>query len=303
MDDLYRAFDDRAQVILQRLDARQWDLLVGVIEATDRVQHMMWRLIDPSHPMYDKALAAKFGDSIERVYRKCDEFIGEVMSRVDETTPILIVSDHGFHSFRQSVNLNTWLVQEGFMAIRGQQPGEKKLQDLFGGGTFWENVDWTHTRAYSMGLGQIYINLQGRERHGAVAPTDSDAVQNAIVGRLLEMSDPKTKARMVDAVYKRDDIYKGPFLQNASELQVGFAEGYRVSWQSSLGGSPPGLVYPNMKKWSGDHGSFDYKQTSGTLISSRPLAGASADIMDIAPTVLKYFGVPIPSDIDGKPIF
>ena len=70
MDDLYRAFDDRAQVILQRIDAKQWDLLVGVIESTDRVQHMMWRLIDPTHPMYDKALAAKYGDSIERVYRR-----------------------------------------------------------------------------------------------------------------------------------------------------------------------------------------------------------------------------------------
>ncbi len=303
MDDLYRAFDDRAQVILQRLDTRQWDLLVGVIESTDRVQHMMWRLIDPTHPMYDKALAAKYGDSIDRVYRRCDDFVGEVMSRLDATTPILIVSDHGFHSFRQSVNLNTWLVQEGFMAIQGQPPGEKKLQDLFGGGTFWENVDWTHTRAYSMGLGQIYLNLQGRERHGIVAPADSAATQNAIVGRLLEMTDPKTKARMVDAVYKRDDIYQGPFLANASELQVGFAEGYRVSWQSSLGGSPPGLVYPNMKKWSGDHGSFDYKQTSGTLISSRPPTADHADIMDIAPTVLKYFGLPIPSDIDGKPIF
>ena len=88
---------------------------------------MMWRLIDPTHPMYDKALAAKFGDSIERVYRKCDEFVGEVMTRVDPDTPILIVSDHGFHSFRQSVNLNTWLVQEGFMTLQGQAPGEKKL--------------------------------------------------------------------------------------------------------------------------------------------------------------------------------
>jgi predicted AlkP superfamily phosphohydrolase/phosphomutase len=107
----------------------------------------------------------------------------------------------------------------------------------------------------------------------------------------------------VDAVYKRDDIYKGPFLNNASELQIGLADGYRVSWQSTLGGSPPGLVYPNMKKWSGDHGSYDYKQTSGTLISSRPLAEEPLDIMDIAPTVLKYFGLPIPSDVDGKPIF
>jgi predicted AlkP superfamily phosphohydrolase/phosphomutase len=304
MEDLYRAFDDRAQVILQRIDAKQWDLLVGVIESTDRVQHMMWRLMDPAHPMYDRALAAKYGDSIERVYRKCDEFVGEVMARVDQTTPIIIVSDHGFHSFRQSVNLNTWLVQEGFMAIQGQQPGEKTLQDLFGGGgTFWENVDWSRTKAYAMGLGQIYLNLQGREGHGIVPAADSNAVQDALVTRLLTMKDPKTGARMVDAVYKREDIYKGPFLQNASELQVGLAEGYRVSWQSTLGGSPPGLVYPNMKKWSGDHGSYDYKQTSGTLISSRPILGDAAGIMDIAPTVLKYFGLPIPSDIDGKPIF
>jgi len=303
MEDLYRAFDDRAQVILQRIDSKQWDLLVGVVESTDRVQHMMWRLVDPSHPMYDKALAAAFGDSIERVYRRCDDFVGEVVARVDPTTPILIVSDHGFHSFRQSVNLNTWLVQEGFMAIQGQQPGEKTLKDLFGGGTFWENVDWTRTKAYAMGLGQIYVNLQGREGHGIVSPADSTAVQDALAARLLTMTDPTTGARMVDAVYKRDDIYRGPFLNNASELQLGLADGYRVSWQSTLGGSPPGIVYPNMKKWSGDHGSYDYKQTAGVLISSRPLADSRTDIMDIAPTVLKYFGVPIPSDIDGKSIF
>jgi predicted AlkP superfamily phosphohydrolase/phosphomutase len=264
---------------------------------------MMWRLIDPAHPMYDKALAAKFADSIERVYRKCDDFIGEVMSRVDPGTPTLIVSDHGFHSFRQSVNLNTWLVQEGFMALQGQQPGDKKLQDLFGGGTFWENVDWTRTRAYAMGLGQIYLNLKGREGHGVVSAAESNGIQDDLVARLLTMADPKTGARMVTAVYKRDDIYKGPFLQNASELQVGLADGYRVSWQSTLGGSPPGIVYPNMKKWSGDHGSYDYKETSGTLISSRPLGVDRPDIIDIAPTVLKFFGVPIPSEVDGKPIF
>jgi predicted AlkP superfamily phosphohydrolase/phosphomutase len=305
MDDLFRAFDDRAQVILQRLDAKQWDLLVGVIESTDRVQHMMWRLIDPEHPMYDKALAAKFGDAIERVYQRCDEFVGEVMSRVPEGTPILIVSDHGFHSFRQSVNLDTWLVQNGFMALQGQAPGDKKLHDLFGGGTFWENVDWSHTRAYAMGLGQIYINLKGREAHGIVSPGDeSKRVQADLIERLLAMTDPKTGARMVDAVYKADDVYSGEFVKNAAELQVGFAEGYRVSWQSSLGGSPPGLVYPNMKKWSGDHGSYDYKSTSGTFISSRQIGGNTPlQIIDVAPTVLKYFGVPIPSDIDGKPIF
>ena len=134
MDDLYRAFDDRAQVILDRLDVTQWDLLVGVIESTDRVQHMMYRLIDPPHPMYDAALAAKFGDSIQRVYRRADQFVGEVLELLEPGTPVMIVSDHGFHSWRKAVNLNTWLVQQGYMTLQGQVPGEKKLDDLFGGG-------------------------------------------------------------------------------------------------------------------------------------------------------------------------
>jgi Type I phosphodiesterase / nucleotide pyrophosphatase len=102
MDDLYRAFDDRAHVILNRLESRQWDILVGVIESSDRVQHMMWRLIDPKHPMYDPALAAKYGDQIERVYRRADQFLGEVIQRLDPGTALLIVSDHGFHSWRKA---------------------------------------------------------------------------------------------------------------------------------------------------------------------------------------------------------
>ncbi len=113
MDDLYKAFDDRAQVILSRVDSHDWDVLVGVIESTDRVQHMMWRFMDRTHPMYDAALAAKYGDSIERVYRRADQFVGEVAQRLDPDTAFLIVSDHGFHSWRKAVNLNTWLVASG----------------------------------------------------------------------------------------------------------------------------------------------------------------------------------------------
>jgi predicted AlkP superfamily phosphohydrolase/phosphomutase len=304
MEDLYRAFDDRAQVILNRIDAKDWDVLVGVIESTDRVQHMMWRLLDEKHPMFDQALASKYGDSILRVYRRADQFIGEVLQHVDPNTPILIVSDHGFHSWRKSVNLNTWLVQQGYMTLQGQEPGEKKLDDLFGGGEFWENVDWSRTRAYAMGLGQIYFNLRGREARGIVSPgAEATQLADELAERLLTMTDPDDGTRIVRAVYKRDAVYSGEYLQNASELQVGMEDGYRVSWQTTLGGSPQGIVYPNMRKWSGDHGGFDYAATPGVLISSRPIPTARPSIMDIAPTVLKYFGVTIPTDIDGKPLF
>ena len=245
MDDLYRAFDDRAQVILDRVNGRQWDLLVGVIESTDRVQHMMWRLIDPKHPMYDAALAAKFGGAIESVYRRADTFIGEVMDRVEPGTPILVVSDHGFHSWRKAVNLNTWLVQNGYMTLQGQRPAEKKLDDLFGGGTFWENVDWTRTRAYAMGIGQIYFNLRGRESRGIVSPgAEARQLADELSAKLLTMTDPEDGAPIVRSVYKRDDIYSGEYLNNAPELQVGMHDGYRVSWQTTLGGSPKGSSTP-----------------------------------------------------------
>ncbi|MEO7276374.1 MAG: alkaline phosphatase family protein [Vicinamibacterales bacterium] len=305
MDDLYKAFDDRAQVILSRLAAHNWDVLVGVIESTDRVQHMMWRLLDQTHPMYDAALAGTFGDSILRVYQRADRFVGQVMERVEPGTQILIVSDHGFHSWRKAVNLNTWLVQEGYMVLQGQPPGEKKLDDLFGGGgQFWENVDWSRTRAYAMGLGQIYFNLRGRESKGIVSPgAEATTLATEMSERLLTMKDPDDGTAIVRAVYKRDEVYAGEFLQNASELQVGMADGYRVSWQTALGGSPAGIVYPNTKKWSGDHGGYDYKQTSGILVSNRRVVGPTPSILDIAPTVLKYFGLEIPKDIDGKPLF
>jgi predicted AlkP superfamily phosphohydrolase/phosphomutase len=265
---------------------------------------MMWRLIDPKHPMHDPALAAKFGDSIERVYRRADGFIGEVVGRLDPGTPVLIVSDHGFHSWRKAVNLNTWLVQNGYMRLQGQRPAEKKLDDLFGGGTFWENVDWSGTRAYAMGIGQIYFNLRGREARGIVSPgAEAKQLADELSARLLQMTDPDDGAPIIRSVYKRDDIYSGDYLSNASELQVGMHEGYRVSWQTTLGGSPEGLVYANMKKWSADHGGYDFATTAGLLITNRRLPSRAPSIMDIAPTVLKYFGLQIPADIDGKPLF
>lgn len=307
MDDMYKAFDDRSKVIMNRLAAGKWDVLVGVIEATDRVQHMMWRLTDPKSPLYDAALAAQFGDSIQKVYQRADTFVGDVVSKLEPGTEVMVVSDHGFHAWNKAVNVNTWLVEQGYMVLKGQgESRDRKLDDLFGGGEFWENVDWSRTRAYAMGLGQIYFNLRGREGQGIVSPgAEYQQLATELVNKLKsDLIDPDTKENIVRNVYKRDDVYAGEFLGNASDLQLGFADGYRVSWQTAQGGTPKGIVYNNMQKWSGDHGGFDYETTSGVLITSRKISATDKpNIIDIAPTVLQHFGVAVPKSIDGKPLF
>ena len=167
--DSERAFEDREKLIFKSLERDDWDLFVAVIETTDRFSHMMWRLTDPKHPLYDAALAAKYGDSIERIYRRADDLVGRLQARLPRDTVFMVMSDHGFHSFRRSVNLNTWLVQNGYMVFHGQEGAKKGLADLFGRGRFWEGVDWSRTRAYAVGLGQIYFNLRGREGQGIVS--------------------------------------------------------------------------------------------------------------------------------------
>lgn len=286
MDDVYRAFDDRAQVILSRIDARNWDVLVGVIESPDRVQHMMWRLIDPAHPMHDAALAAAFGDAIERVYRRADLFVGEVMDHLEPGTQILVASDHGFHSWRKTVHVNAWLAEQGYLVMDGEAP------------------DWSRTRAYAAGPGQIYLNLRGREAQGIVEPgAPATQLVAELRARLLALTDPDDGAPMVRAVYARDDLFSGPLAGEAPDLQAGMADGYRAAWEISPEAVGRGIVSPNMRKWSGAHGGFDFAATPGVLIASRPIARQLPTIMDIAPTVLAYFGIPIPADIDGKPLF
>jgi predicted AlkP superfamily phosphohydrolase/phosphomutase len=223
------------------------------------------------------------------------------------------MSDHGFHSFRRGVNLNTWLVQNNYLVFEGveqdphspQETRQLNLEELFmRGGQFWEGVDWSRTKAYAVGLGQIYFNLRGREARGIVSPgAEAKQLADELSARLLTMTDPDDGARIVRSVYQRDAVYTGEFLHNASELQVGMEDGYRVSWQTTLGGSPPGIVYPNMKKWSGDHGGYDFATTAGVLVSNKPFASQAPSIVDIAPTVLKFFGLQIPSSVDGKSIF
>lgn len=303
LHDCEQAFLDRERIILKSLERDDWDLFVAAIETTDRVSHMMWRLIDPRHPMYDAVLAARYGDSIERIYRRADDFVGRLQQKLPRDTVVMVMSDHGFHSFRRGVNLNTWLVQHGYMQFEGQESGKKTLADLFGRGQFWEGVDWGRTKAYAVGLGQIYFNLRGRESKGIVsAGAEYKALQEEIASRLVMLQDPDDGARVFRDIYRRDDIYQGEYLQNAPDLQVGFNDGYRVGWQDTLGGVTRSVVENNNKKWSGDHCATATEISGGVLFTNLKLAKQQPHIMDLAPTILRLLEAPIPPGLDGQPL-
>jgi len=303
MYDANKAMDDRERIFFKNLEHDDWDLFVAAIETTDRVSHMMWRLIDPKHPMYDAALAAKYGDSIEKIYRRADDLVGRVQAKLPAGTAFFVMSDHGFHSFRRGVNLNTWLMQNGYMDFHGQEGAKKGLADLFGRGRFFEGVDWSRTKAYAVGLGQIYFNLRGREGQGIVSSgAEYTALQDEIAAKLVQLKDPDTGEPVMRAVYKRDDIYKGEYIQYAPDLQVGFNDGYRVGWQDTLGQINRTVVENNNRKWSGDHCATATEISGGVFFANRKIATPSPSIMDLSPTILKLLDVPRPADLDGKPL-
>ena len=305
LQDLFRTMNKQEEITLDALKDDPPSLLVSVFTATDSVSHMFWRLTDPESPRYNEAEAAKYGDAILRVYERMDQIVGNVEKVMKPGATLIIVSDHGFHAFREGFNTNTWLVENGYMTLKNTSSTAKTytLQDLFGQGSFFPNVDWSHTQAYALGLGQIYLNLKGREKYGIVNPgPDACQLLDQVRQKLLAYRDPDTGKPVLEDVYLGTQIFHGPYSSGAPDLQLDFWPGYRTSWQTSLGAIPAGIVVDNTRKWSGDHCSSDPKDTQGIFFASRRLESAPPSIMDIAPTVLRLLNVKAPDKFDGHPL-
>jgi predicted AlkP superfamily phosphohydrolase/phosphomutase len=274
----YSIFDEREAMFMSALENTRRGVVACVFDTSDRIQHMFYR-----------QLGSGGGDAIEAMYRRMDELVGKTMRFADSGTAMFVLSDHGFCAFRRGVNLNTWLLRNGYLSLR--EGAEES-------GPFFRNVDWRRTRAYALGLSGLYLNLEGREAQGVVrGGREADELKRALIERLEALRDEG--AAPIRTVYETASLYRGPYLDAAPDLIVGYADGYRTAWDAAVGKTGTEVIEDNEKPWSGDH-CVDPLLVPGVLFSNRRIEAADPGIEDLAPTALGLFGVAAPEWMDGR---
>ncbi len=291
--------NEKIEMLHHELNQMQNGVLYCYFESSDIIQHMFWRYTDPEHPLYKEDAPPEYKNMIENWYIKLDNVLANLMQRLDPEDTLIVLSDHGFDTFRRSAHINTWLRNNGYLVLRDQSAdqGQELLLD----------VDWSKTKAYSIGFGAIYINQQGREKHGIVQPgIETENLKQEISEKLMQWQDEKYEKPIVSKVYPREEAFWGELAENTPDLYVGFDIGYRASWQTALGAAPAVLIEDNLKKWSGSH-LFDPKLVPGVILTNKKITKENPSIYDITPTILKLVGYNneemAKMDLDGKPLF
>lgn len=284
---------ERQRMMLYELERMTNGFFYCLFDTPDRLQHMFWRFGEPEHPANHGELTEDLRRVIEQHYRECDAVVGGAMRFADDRTLFIALSDHGMSSFQRGVHLNTWLHDNGLLAIQdGLRPGPDA-------GDMLRHVDWSRTKAYALGLGSIYLNLRGRESQGIVEVSEAPALQAAIAKGLAGLQDTQRAAVAIRSVVTREQVYRGPFAAESPDLMVNFSSGWRVSWSTALGGVPAGWFEDNVKRWSGDH-IIDPVLTPGVLAMNRPFRCEGARMEDLAPTILAALGVPRGPVMEGE---
>jgi predicted AlkP superfamily phosphohydrolase/phosphomutase len=289
---------ERERMLHFELDRFREGLLYCLFDTPDRVQHMFWRFGEAGHPANreDAARLAELSRVIVDHYKVCDAVVGRVLDRVDKDTLVIALSDHGFNSFQRGVHLNSWLLQNGYLALKsGVSAGHEA-------GEFFKQVDWSRTKAYALGIGSIYLNVRGREAEGIVDAASADAVSQEIARGLTSLVDAERGAAAVHCAKTKREIYSGAYIDEAPDIVVGFAGGYRASWTTALGGIPAELFEDNVKKWGGDH-IIDPALVPGALLMNRAFDGSNARLVDMAPTILDTLGATAPTTMEGRSLF
>jgi predicted AlkP superfamily phosphohydrolase/phosphomutase len=292
---------EREKQFFDALQKTTRGLCTCVFDGTDRIQHMFWRYLEKDHPANPANLFPEtyqpngHEKTIENLYVRMDELVGKTMKTVlaDPETMLMVISDHGFSPFRRGIDLNRWLIENDYMTLKPDaRPGAKFLQ----------NVDWSRTRAYALGLAGMFVNQKGRESQGIVEPgEETKKLKAEIIRKMTGMKDPKTGETAVVRVHDKEVAYQGPFRDTAPDFVIGYNRGYRVGWDTAIGKITDSVFHDNKKAWSGDH-CIEPELIPGVFFCSHRVQSEAPRLMDLGPTTLSLFGVPVPENMDGRPL-
>ena len=338
LDELHEELDRKVEILHYLMDRFPADLVMFHLWGTDRIQHDLWNVLDEEHPAHEDTFAGKYRHRIVEYFTAVDARIGRLRDRLDEDTSLIIMSDHGFGPIHRTIDLNVWLLEQGCIRIRRSPLSRLRFRAWKMGLTYevlvrillkllrfglrlpdvspadtvnlvrdnrfnpllsLNDVDWNRTQAYSkMGMGQIVINVEGREERGSVKQGEEyRRVRDEIVGRLKEMRDPATGRLVGGDVYTKEEIYHGPYLDEAPDITFLPLENNTMA--SALMGF-------TTRRWIIDNPFlFGNHRMDGILIAQGPniRRGHRVDgarLIDLAPTVLHLMGERIPNDMDGR---
>ena len=278
LEQAWSIFKERKKMFFDALEHTPDGLVICVFDTSDRIQHMFW------------GDGSAQGSPINEMYNRMDSLIGETVEIMGRKDMLIVMSDHGFTSFHTCIDFNRWLLENGYLFL---EDGIETVDTSFKG------VDWSRTRAWSMGLAGIMLNIRGREGQGIVEPgSEAAALIEEISGKLIELENTDGD-RVISAVYPSESVYSGPYVSRGPDIVIGTKPGYRSGWTSVTGGIGKDVIYPNDRRWNGDH-CHDHRLVPGTLASNVKLRTENATILDIAPTVLRALGVAAPSYMEGK---
>jgi predicted AlkP superfamily phosphohydrolase/phosphomutase len=288
-------YEERERMFLDALARTKKGLLTTVFDTTDRVQHMFYRYLDPTHPANAGKDATEWADAIPAVYERVDALLGKVWGEIERSdTVFMVISDHGFTNFRRGVNLNTWLRDNGYLALK---EGHATSGDWF------EHVDWSRTRAFALGLTGMFVNRKGREASGIVSEGEEYRTLVAELSRKLEaLVDPETGQRAVRKVRATCETFEGPYRLDAPDLLIGFEGGYRSSWECATGAVTPSVFSDNTRSWSGDH-CVDPDIVPGVFLCNRRIASERPRLIDIPVSIVELFGQKRAPYMQGEMIF
>ncbi len=292
LEQIHRITDKRFLAARHLLQKEPWDFFAMVYMGPDRIQHGFWKFHDPQHRSYRPG--NPFETAIGDYYRKLDDQLGSITELAGDDAAVMVVSDHGAKRMEGSLNVNDWLIQNGYLSLKEPVSGRTRFSE--------DRVDWTRTKAWAWGgyYCRIFMNVAGREPEGIILPERYENERDELAAALQAIPDD-TGRPMQTVVHKPQDLYTGPYVDEAPDLLVYFDDLYWRAGQD-IGNE---TLYSFDTEIGPDDAVHDYEGIYASVAPGHVESGhrQGLHLMDVAPTVLRLLNMPVPPEMEGEAIY